>query len=216
MAEDPFSRTLEDEHVLNISRKVTDVGILRKLAYRGLKLEDHEIESSITNKQNDIQSAMHELLKIWCRKQNNGEEAFSNLHAALQECRLIMLADELVRYTGKRHQEQHTNEVLEDVHIHQLSTKITNKGDLRMLAYRGLKLYPEDIESAINNHSIDIQSAAHKILRTWLQKQTKKTALGALHTALQECGMKGLSDELTKGVEGSFGPLQLSQESKPK
>ena len=123
-----------------------------------------------------------------------------------------MLAEEL---TEKRDQKQCPKEVLKDEHIHLLSTRtrITNKGELNKLAYRGLKLEIEDVESAFNNNPNDIQSAAHKVLRIWLQKQTKESALSALHAALQECGMKGLSDELTKGVEVSFVPLQLSQES---
>ena len=208
MAEGPCFGSLEDKHILGIGHKITDCGILRQLAYAGLKLKHHEVEPIVTNKQNDIQSAAHELLSKWQRKQNSKEEAFSNLHAALKECQLEMLAEEL---TGKR--DQHPKDILKDEHIHILSTRITNKGELNKLAYRGLKLEIEDVESALSNNPSDIQSAAHKILRTWLQKQTKESALGALHTALQECGMKGLSDELTKGIEGSFVPLQLSQES---
>ena len=210
MAEGPCFGTLEDEDILGIGHKITDYGILRQLAYAGLKLKHHEVEPTVTNKQNDIQSAAHELLSKWWRKQNSREEAFSNLHAALEECQLQMLVDEL---TGKRDQEQHPKEVLKDEHIQQLSTKITNKGELSKLAYRGLKLESEGVESALSNNPSDIQSAAHKILKTWLQKQTKENALGALHAALQECGMKGLSDELTKGVDGSKGPSQLSQGS---
>ena len=128
---------------------MTDLGILRTLAYRELKLKDHEIQSNITNKQHDVQSVTHELLRIWHRKWNNMEEAFTNLHTALMECDLIMLADELVKATEKRDQEQHPKEVLKDKHIHMLSTRITNKGELSKLAFRGLKLEIEDVESAL-------------------------------------------------------------------
>ena len=210
MAEAPVQKILRDEHLLNIAQKVTDYGILRKLACRGLKLEDHEIQSSITEKQNDVQMAAHDLLRIWLKTQNSKEEAFTNLHAALQECQLEMLADELVKEPEEKSNEQHSNESLKDVHIYQLSTKITNMGDLRTLAYRGLKLKHEDIESAINNHPNDIQSAAHKVLRTWCLQQPKQEALGSLHEALRECEMKGLSAELTKWVEGSIDSMHLS------
>ena len=213
MAAAPTHRILTDELLLNIGQKVTDYGILQELAYQGLKLKYHEIQPIITNKPNDVQIVARELLRIWLRKQSNMEEAFTNLHAALTECELNMLADELVKATEKRDEVQHPKDVLKDEHIYILSTKITNKGELSKLAYRGLKLEIEDVESALSNNPNDIQSAAHKVLRTWLQKQTKESALGALHAALQECEMKGLSDELTKGVEGSFVPLQLSQES---
>ena len=190
--------------------KKTDYGILWQLAYAGLKLKHHEVKPIVTNKQNDIQYAAHELLSKWQRKQNSKKEALSNLHAALKKCQLEMLAEEL---TGKRDQEQCPKEVLKDEHIHILSTRTTNKGELNKLAYRGLKLEIEDVESAFSNNPNDIQSAAHKILTIWFQKQTKESVLSVLHAALQECGMKGLSDEITNGVEGSFVPLQLSQES---
>ena len=210
MAEAPAQKMLQDEHLLNIAQKVTDYGILRKLAYRGLKLEDHEIQLSITGKQNDVQMAAHELLRIWLKMQNNKEEAFTNLHAALQECQLEMLADELVKDSEKGNNAQQPNEILKDVHVHQLAAKITNSGELRKLAYRGLKLEAEDIESAVTNHGDDIQSAAHKVLRTWCLQQPKQEALGSLHEALRECKMKGLSAELTKWVEGSIDSMHLS------
>ena len=212
MAEAPVQGILWEELVLNIAQKITDYGILRKLAYRGLKLEDHEIQSIITDKQS-VQMAAHELLRIWLIKQNNRkEESFTNLYAALLECELDMLADELAKEHRKREKTPRASEILKDVHVHHLAAKITNSGELRKLAYRGLKLEAEDIEPAISNHSNDIQSAAHKVLRTWCLQQPKQEALGSLQEALCKCEMKGLSAELTKWVEGSMDPMHLSQE----
>ena len=37
-------RTLDDETILSIARKITDLGMLQKLAYKGLKLEHHQIQ----------------------------------------------------------------------------------------------------------------------------------------------------------------------------
>ena len=203
MAETPPPRTLQDEDILNVGQKVTDYGTLRELAYRGLKLKSHHIESAITNKQNDIHSAANDLLHIWFKSQNDEEEAFRNLHTALEECQLIRLANELVKGTRKGVQEKPLTEILQDGHVQQLSEKITDFGDLRTLGYRGLKLEAEHIESAITNHPNDIQSAAHKVLTTWFQKQTTEEALGSLCKALQESELKGLSSQLRKWVEDS-------------
>ena len=211
MAEAPSPRTLHNEDNPYVGQKITDYGTLRELAYRGLKLKSDRIESAITNKQNDIQSAANNLLNTWFKNQNNREEAFSNLHKALKECQLEILANELTK-KSKPVQEKPLTGTLQDIHIQQLSEKITDLGDLGTLGYRGLKLQAKHIEPAIANHPNDIQSAAHKVLRTWFQQRTGEEALGFLQEALQECEMKGLSFELRKWVEGSKGPLHLSDE----
>ena len=79
MAEGPCFGSLEDKDkdILGIGHKITDYGILWQLAYAGLKLKHHEVEPIVTNKQNDIQSATHELLSKWQRKQNSKKNAQS-------------------------------------------------------------------------------------------------------------------------------------------
>ena len=94
-------RTLDDETILSIARKITDLGMLQKLAYKGLKLEHHQIESTITNNKNNIHAISHELLKIWFIKQAGRKQAFDNLHEALKKCKLQMLVDELIKETDK-------------------------------------------------------------------------------------------------------------------
>ena len=64
--------------------------------------------------------------------------------------------------------------VLTDEHLVQLPQRLTNFGNLRSLAYRGLKLEHEEheeIEQPITNQPNDVQSAAHDILQTWVKQQ---------------------------------------------
>ena len=95
----PGSKLL-DTHVVLLSQKLTNHGILIDLGCRGLKLEYRDIDAAISNNQNDIQSAAYRVLQILLRKQRNRREAYRNLHAALQECQMQMLIDELKASSG--------------------------------------------------------------------------------------------------------------------
>ena len=82
---------LLDTHIVLLSQKLTNRGMLIDLGCRGLKLGYHDIDAAISNNQNDIQSAAYRVLQIWLRKQRNRIEAYRNLHGALQECQMQML-----------------------------------------------------------------------------------------------------------------------------
>ena len=97
-----MSPSLSDVHVLQLSQRLTNPGDLKTLAYQGLKLESHEIESAISNKPNDIQSAAHEILKIWQKQQSNEKKAYSKLVAALTECKMHMLVSQLKQWTEEK------------------------------------------------------------------------------------------------------------------
>ena len=86
---------LLDSDIQRLSQRFTDVGLLRQLAYGGLKMKSHDIESAISNHPNDIQSAAHNVLRKWQFTQVNREEALRNLLAALEENSLKSLAEEL-------------------------------------------------------------------------------------------------------------------------
>ena len=62
---------------------------------------------------------------------------------------------------------------LEDAHILELSEKITCDTDLMELGVKVLKLPECKIESAIFDKK-EIQPAAHKVLRSWLRKQSDR------------------------------------------
>ena len=97
MEMNPGSKLL-DTHIVLLSQKLTNRRILIDLGCRGLKLGYHDIDAAISNNQNDIQSAAYRVLQIWLRKQRNGTEAYRNLRAALQECEMQMLVDQLVQW----------------------------------------------------------------------------------------------------------------------
>ena len=89
---------LLDTHIVLLSKKLTNQGMLIDVGCRGLKLGYHDIDAAISNNQNDIQSAAYRVLQIWLRKQRNRTEAYRNLCAALQECQMQMLVDQLVQW----------------------------------------------------------------------------------------------------------------------
>ena len=93
-----LTQTLSDVHILQLSQRLTNVDEVRTLAYRGLKLESHEIEAPINNKPNDIQSAAHEILRTWLKRQTDGEEAYNNMVSALTECKMHQLLSQLQQW----------------------------------------------------------------------------------------------------------------------
>ena len=86
---------LTDAHVVQLSRELTNLGDLRKLAYRGLKLESSDVESAITNAPNDIQTAAYRILQEWMKQQEHEEEIYTDLKEALNECNMKMLVSKL-------------------------------------------------------------------------------------------------------------------------
>ena len=105
MEDNTVQRVLTDEHLVRLSQRLTNYGNLRSLAYRGLKLEYEEIEMSITNKPNDVQSAAYDILQTWAKQQETKEKAFSDVYAALKESQLQMLAEELLQWEENRARE---------------------------------------------------------------------------------------------------------------
>ena len=71
-----------------------------------------------------------------------------------------------------------------------LSERIVSEDELVSLGITGLKLPYHEVKKALTNHSKDIQSAAHEVLRTWLKQQTnREEAFVKIHEALKECGI---------------------------
>ena len=86
---------------------------------------------------------------------------------------------------------------LEDKHLFSLSQNLGNAGNLRTLAYRGLTLEHSEVESAVNNHPNDIQSAAFEVFSTWSKDQQDRTeAHIKLKSALRECDLGFLANIL--------------------
>ena len=192
---------LTDKHLLWLSQRLTNYGNLRSLAYTGLKVNHHQIESAITNKPNDVQSAAYEILQTWQKQYQNREEAFSHLYSALRVSQLNMLAQELVEWGENKTRAVEPKRILTKVSLRKLSQNFSSIGEVRALAYRGLKLDASEIELTISDKTEDYQAKAEELLLIWLTKQTANEAFENLQVALKECDMKPLATKLKQLVE---------------
>ena len=104
--------------------------------------------------------------------------------------------------------------MLEDSHVHELSTRITNQQDLMNLGINGLKLPRHTIQSALYNHRDSIQGAAYAVILDWMKQQDTRTeAFANIIDCLQKCKMNQLATELWQWAEGAV-LTQISSESK--
>ena len=188
--------TLTDEHLLRLSQRLTNYGNLRSLSYTGLKVNHHQIESAITNKPNDVQSAAYEILQTWRKQYQSREEAFSHLYSALRVSQLNMLAQELVEWEKNK-----PKQILTKFCLRKLLQNFSSIGEVRALAYRGLGLDPSEIELTISDKTEDYQSIAEGLLLVWLTKQAENEAFENLQVALKVCDMNRLAAKLTQWVE---------------
>ena len=88
--------SLEDEHILRLSKRITDGNELEELGITVLGLLEFEIRSAKYNKKKDgIQATAYELLSMWRKQQHSRQEAYMNLHAALKRAQMNELASNL-------------------------------------------------------------------------------------------------------------------------
>ena len=212
---DEKPRRLEHTHLVKLSQRLTDVGNLEKLAYRGLSLGHHEVQSAFENHPSEIQEAAYQILSTWSKGQEDREEAYNNLKAALEECNLVFLTSELEESAVKIKPSPPPSGLLLDSDVQWLSERFTEEGVLKKLAYRGLKMESHDIQSAIKNHPNDIQSAAHDVLRKWqITQSNREEALRNLLAALEKSNMKSFAEELKQRKMKSSTSLLLSEDRK--
>ena len=109
----------------------------------------------------------------------------------------------------------HISAELQDVHILQLSTKITNLQELMNLGINGLNVPRHTIQSALYNNRHNINDAAHAVISDWaLQYETKSMAYVNIIAGLQKCKMLQLATELRQWAEGEAFTDHISKESK--
>ena len=214
-ASDEVTMRLEDTNLVKLSQRLTDVAILETLAYRGLTLEHHEIESAIKNHPGKIQEAAYKIMSTWVSAQEDRVQAYINLKTALQECGLAFLMQVLEESQVNTTASSCPLRSLLDSDVQRLSERFTDVGVLKQLGYRGLKMESHEIQSAISNHPSDIQAAAHDVLRKWqLAQGNREKALRSLLTALEESNLKSFAEELKKWKMKSNSSLSLSEERK--
>ena len=94
---------------------------------------------------------------------------------------------------------------LEDVHLLELSKRITNAQDLEDLGIKALKLPGFKIKTALYDHSDSIQAAAHDVISYWVKQQpNRQVAYITMIERLKEVQMHQLATEVQQWVEGTI------------
>ena len=86
------SDSLLDEHILELSRRITSGLELEDLGVKVLHLPEYKIKAAMYDNNDSIQSAAHELLSTWMQRQTNGQQAYINLYSALKKGQMEQLA----------------------------------------------------------------------------------------------------------------------------
>ena len=103
---------------------------------------------------------------------------------------------------------------LEDVHILELSKRITNEPDLMELGVKILQLPDFKVKTALYNKK-EIQLATHEVISDWSKQQTNRfEAYTALKKALEKSKFTSLAGVLQQWVEGTMQQLDISDQSK--
>ena len=89
------SDSLQDEHVLDLSKRITNGEELMDFGIKCLGLPDFKIKTAMYDHSDSIQAATYELLSTWMKKQTDRQEAYKNLQCRTKEgqdeptCQLI-------------------------------------------------------------------------------------------------------------------------------
>ena len=87
-----ISDSLLDEHILELSKRITDGNELMEFGVIVLKLPDFKIKSALYDHNNSIQEVTHELLSTWMKGQTSRQEAYTNLYSDLRKGEMKQLA----------------------------------------------------------------------------------------------------------------------------
>ena len=99
-----------------------------------------------------------------------------------------------------------------DSAILDLSRRITSEAELLDLGVNVLNLPEYTIDAALYDKK-EIQSAAHKVLRTWMKKQTnRQEAYTALYDGLRKAKLNQLALLLKQSVVGTAESSQVTKE----
>ena len=105
-------------------------------------------------------------------------------------------------------------DMLQDEHILELSGRITDGEELYNFGINGLGLPESEIKRAMYDHSISIQSATHKLLSKFMERQTNRhQAYINLYSALKEGQMEQLAGLVKRMVEGLVDTSPVSDAS---
>ena len=100
---------------------------------------------------------------------------------------------------------------LEDVHILDLSKRITTGDELKEFGIKVLKLPGFKIKSALYDHSNSIQAAAYDVISSWVQLQSsRQEAYTTLREGLKEAKMHQLATEVQQWIEGTVDKASVT------
>ena len=90
-----FTAELEDFHVVELSTRITSAQELLNLGIKGLNLPRHSIQSALYNHKDSIQDAAYTVISDWVKQYQHASEAYFNILASLQKCKMNQLASQL-------------------------------------------------------------------------------------------------------------------------
>ena len=90
-----FSDSLQDEHILDLSKRIPDRNGLLEFGIKVLSFPKYTINQALRDYQNSIQAASHELLSEWLDRHSSRQEAYMSLLEGLKRAQMEQLAAEL-------------------------------------------------------------------------------------------------------------------------
>ena len=91
------SGSLTDEHILDLSERITSESEFMYLGIKVLGFEEYVMENAL-GKKKEIPMATREVLSMWMKKQNSRQEAYKNLYTALGKHEMNHLAAQLKQW----------------------------------------------------------------------------------------------------------------------
>ena len=119
-----FQGSLTDEHVLELSKRITGEEELLALGVNVLKLPDFVIKTVLYNKK-EIQSATHEILSTWLKEQRNPREAYINLQTGLETAEMNQLAAVLEQSVKETEKRPTVTDSLSSIRTHKFDFSVT-------------------------------------------------------------------------------------------
>ena len=90
---------LEDSHILELSKRISNKQELMNLGIKGLNLPRHTIQLAVYNNKDCIQDAAHAVLSEWALQHKTKSLAYVDIIASLQKCKMNQLASEMRKCT---------------------------------------------------------------------------------------------------------------------
>ncbi len=95
-----FADELTDGHILSLAERITSKMKLLKLGRHVLKIPDFTVQAALAAEE-QIQEAAYEVLSEWRERQRTGQEAYTALHARLEEANMTELAAEMEKWVSE-------------------------------------------------------------------------------------------------------------------